>query len=189
MKFTPTPLPGVILIELDVFADPRGYFLESYHQKKYFEAGIPGPFVQDNFSKSQKGTLRGLHAQLTHPQGKLVHVVSGSIWDVAVDIRPESPTYKKWYGVTLSSDKPMQLFVPVGFAHGFCVTSDVAEVEYKCTDLYDPSNEIHLAWNDPDLAIRWPVAQPVLSAKDHQGVRLRQIEPQLSSHFTMPKTK
>ncbi len=114
MKFSATTLPGVILIDLDVYRDPRGHFLESYHQKKYAQGGIPGPFVQDNFSKSQKGTLRGLHAQLTHPQAKLVHVVSGEIWDVAVDIRPESPTYKKWFGVTLSAEKPMQLYVPVG---------------------------------------------------------------------------
>src|SRR5205823_1908416 len=130
MKFIATPLPGVIQIELDVHRDARGHFLESFHQKKYADAGIKGPFVQDNFSKSQKGTLRGLHAQLTHPQGKLVHVVSGAIWDVAVDIRPESATYKKWFGLTLSAEKPMQLFIPVGFAYGFCVLSDVAEVEY-----------------------------------------------------------
>ncbi len=179
MKFTATPLPGVILIELDVYRDPRGYFLESFHQKKYADAGIGGPFVQDNFSKSSKGTLRGLHAQLTHPQAKLVHVVAGEIWDVAVDIRPESRTYKKWYGVTLSSQQPTQLFIPAGFAHGFCVLSDIAEVEYKCTDLYDPSNELHLLWNDPDLAIQWPIQNPVLSAKDRDGISLRQIEAKL----------
>jgi dTDP-4-dehydrorhamnose 3,5-epimerase len=179
MTFTPTPLPGVIHIELDIYRDARGHFLESFHQKKYAEAGIPGPFVQDNFSKSSKGTLRGLHAQLKHPQAKLVHVVSGQIWDVAVDIRPESPTYKKWFGVTLSAEKPAQLFIPVGFAHGFCVMSDVAEVEYKCTDLYDPANELHLLWDDPDIGIEWPIKNPTLSAKDKDGVTLRQIESKL----------
>src|SRR5205085_1340432 len=130
---------GVIHIELDVYRDARGYFLESFHKEKYAEAGIPGPFVQDNVSRSCRNTLRGLHAQLSRPQAKLVHVVSGEIWDVAVDIRPDSPTYKKWYGVTLSAEKPSQLYVPVGFAHGFCVTSEIAEVEYKCSDIYDPS--------------------------------------------------
>jgi dTDP-4-dehydrorhamnose 3,5-epimerase len=179
MKFNPTPLSGVILIELDVFPDPRGYFLESYHQKRYAEAGIPGPFVQDNISKSSKGTLRGLHAQLTHPQAKLIQVISGEIWDVAVDIRPESPTYKKWYGVMLSTQIPTQLYVPVGFAHGFCVVSENADVSYKCTDLYDPSNELHLIWNDPDIGIDWPIKTPVLSTKDAAGVRLRDIETKL----------
>jgi dTDP-4-dehydrorhamnose 3,5-epimerase len=179
VKFTATPLPGVIHIELDVFRDSRGYFLESYHLQKYADAGIPGPFVQDNVSQSCQGTLRGLHAQLTHPQAKLVHVLSGDIWDVAVDIRPESPTYKKWYGVTLSAEKPAQLYIPIGFAHGFCVLSDMARVEYKCTDRYDPSNELHLRWDDPDLAIQWPIQDPVLSPKDAAGVSLRQIEAKL----------
>ena len=179
MKFNSTPLPGVIHIELDVFRDARGYFLESYHQQKYAGAGIPGSFVQDNISQSEKGTLRGLHAQLSHPQAKLVHVVSGKIWDVAVDIRPDSSTFKKWYGLTLSDERPAQLYVPAGFAHGFCVLSDHAEVLYKCTDLYDPSNEIHLLWNDPDLAIVWPIQKPTLSPKDRDGVTLRQIESKL----------
>jgi len=179
VKFNPTPLPGVIEIELDVYRDPRGYFLESYHQKKYADAGIPGPFVQDNISRSNKGTLRGLHAQLSHPQGKLVHVMTGDIWDVAVDIRPESPTYKKWHGVTLSAQKATQLYIPAGFAHGFCVLSDVAEVSYKCTDLYDPANELHLLWNDPDIGNRWPMKDPLLSAKDAAGIRLRDIKTKL----------
>jgi len=179
MKFTATPLAGVILIDLDTHRDPRGYFLETYHQKKYADAGIPGPFIQDNFSKSQKGTLRGLHAQLSRPQGKLIRVVSGEIWDVAVDIRPKSPTYKKWYGVHLTTKQPRQLYIPVGFAHGFCVLSEIAEIEYKCTDFYDPSNELHLIWNDPDLAIGWPIQDPVLSVKDRDGVTLHQIEPKL----------
>jgi dTDP-4-dehydrorhamnose 3,5-epimerase len=163
--------------------------METYHQKKYADAGIPGPFVQDNFSKSSKGTLRGLHAQMTRPQAKLVHIVAGEIWDVAVDVRPASAHYKKWYGVRLSSEQHRQLYIPVGFAHGFCVLSDSALVEYKCTDLYDPSNELHLLWNDPDLAIDWPVQNPVLSAKDAAGSTLRQIEPSLARHFAIPKSK
>ncbi len=179
MKFSLTSLPGVILIDLDVYRDARGYFLESYHQKKYAEGGIPGPFVQDNISKSSRGTLRGLHAQLTHAQGKLVQVLSGTIWDVAVDIRPDSPTFKKWFGVDLSADQPRQLYIPVGYAHGFCVLSDTAEVAYKCTDLYDPSNELHVSWNDPDLGIAWLVKEPVLSKKDAEGVTIQQILPRL----------
>ena len=189
MKFSSTPLPGVILIELDSFPDPRGYFMETFHQKKYAEGGIVGPFVQDNFSKSSKGTLRGLHAQLTHPQGKLVHILSGEIWDVAVDVRPASPTYKKWYGVRLSADKTQQLYVPAGFAHGFCVLSETAMVEYKCTDLYDPTHELHLLWNDPDIAIQWPIQNPLVSGKDREGVTLRQIEPQLAQYFPFQKSK
>jgi len=179
MKFSTTPLPGVILIELNSFPDPRGFFLETYHQKKYSDGGIAGPFVQDNFSRSSKGILRGLHAQLTHPQGKLIRVVSGEIWDVAVDIRPKSPTYKKWYGIHLSAQQPRQVYIPVGYAHGFCVLSDIAEMEYKCTDVYDPSNELHLLWNDPDLGIQWPIQNPQLSDKDRAGVSLRVIEPKL----------
>ena len=189
MKFSPTPLPGVQLIEPDVFADARGYFMESYHQPKYTAAGIPGPFVQNNISKSAKGTLRGLHAQLTHPQAKLVYIVEGEIWDVAVDVRPDSPTYKKWYGVTLSSDKHRQLYIPVGFVHGFCVVSDTAVVEYKCTDVYDPSHELSVIWNDPDIAIPWPVKDPVLSKKDQAGISLRQAEPLLQRHFATSKSK
>src|ERR1039458_9972586 len=129
MKFLPTPLPGVTLIEIDTFPDSRGYFMETYHQKKYAASGISGPFVQDNFSKSSKGTLRGLHAQMTRPQAKLVHIVAGEIWDVAVDVRPASAHYKKWYGVRLSSEEHRQLYIPVGFAHGFCMLSGTAHVE------------------------------------------------------------
>jgi dTDP-4-dehydrorhamnose 3,5-epimerase len=189
MKFNRTPLPGVIHVELDVYRDGRGYFLESYHQPKYAEGGIPGPFVQDNVSQSSRNTLRGLHAQLSHAQGKLVHVVNGEIWDVAVDIRPDSLTYKKWYGVILSDKKPSQLYIPVGFAHGFCVLSDTAEVQYKCTDVYDPAHEIHLKWNDSDIGIRWPIPTPILSDKDERGVSLRELEPQLTQAFGFEKSK
>jgi dTDP-4-dehydrorhamnose 3,5-epimerase len=189
MKITPTPLPGVLLIEPDVFPDPRGYFLESYHQRKYAESGIPGPFVQNNLSKSCKGTLRGLHAQLTHPQAKLVQTLQGEIWDVVVDVRPDSSTFKKWYSAILSSDKPRQLYVPTGYLHGFCVVSDMAVVEYKCTDVYDPSGELHILWNDPDIGIQWPVQDPVLSAKDRAGMSLHQATSLLMRHFAKTKSK
>jgi dTDP-4-dehydrorhamnose 3,5-epimerase len=189
MKFQPTPLPGVFLIELDAFSDPRGCFFESFHSDKYAAAGINGPFVQSNISKSVKGTLRGLHAQLTHPQAKLVQIVQGEIWDVVVDVRPDSPTYKKWFGETLSSEKPRQMYVPIGFAHGFCVLSDNAIVEYKCTDVYDPTNELHLLWNDPEIAIRWPILTPVLSQKDQAGTTLSQSRPLLERHFATTKSK
>src|SRR5687767_3210717 len=141
MKITPTSLPGVLIIDPDVYRDERGFFLESYHLQKYTDAGIPTRFVQDNHSRSQKGILRGLHAQLTHPQGKLVRVVFGEVYDVIVDIRKGSPTYKKWFGVNLSADNFRQCWVPPGFTHGFCVTSDIAEMEYKVTDFYNPSDE------------------------------------------------
>lgn len=166
MRITPTRLKDVLLVEPDVFKDDRGFFLESYHFRKFAEAGLKVPFVQDNHSRSMKGTLRGLHAQLRKPQGKLVRVNQGEIFDVVVDARPDSPTFGQWFGETLSSENFRQLYSPVGFFHGFCVTSDWAEVEYKCTDFYDPSDEIGVRWNDPGLKIKWPVSNPVLSAKD-----------------------
>jgi dTDP-4-dehydrorhamnose 3,5-epimerase len=189
MKFSPAPLSGVLLIEPDVFPDARGYFMESFHQTKYAAAGLTEPFVQSNISKSGQGTLRGLHAQLTHPQAKLVQSIQGEIWDVVVDVRPDSPQFKKWYGVTLSSETPRQIYVPVGFAHGFCVMSVEAIVEYKCTDLYDPSHELHLLWNDPDLDIQWPIRYPVLSRKDEEGTSLREATPLLQRHFSKAKSK
>ena len=142
MHFLPTELPGVILIEPDVFKDARGFFLETYHERKYAEGGIPGPFVQDNHSYSARGTLRGLHAQLQHPQGKLVRAVEGEMFDVAVDIRRGSPTFGKWVGFLLSGDNFRQLWIPPGFAHGFCVTSERVHVEYKCTGFYDKADEV-----------------------------------------------
>lgn len=189
MIFNKTPLPGVIHVELDVFKDPRGYFLETFQHQKYAQGGITGPFLQDNISKSSKNTLRGLHAQLVHQQGKLVHVISGEIWDVAVDLRPGSPTYKKWFGVTLSDKKPCQLYIPVGFGHGFCVLSDTAEVLYKCTDIYDPGSEIHLSWNDPDIGIQWPVKDPILSERDKRSSPLKSIEFDLTKTFGIQKSK
>lgn len=169
MKFTPTALADVILIEPDVFSDPRGFFLETYHARRYAEGGVDAVFVQDNHSRSTRHALRGLHAQWRRPQGKLLRVIQGEIFDVAADIRVGSPTYRQWVGVTLSAENCRQLYVPPGFAHGFCVTSDVAEVEYKCTDYYDPQGELRIAWNDPAIGIEWPTTQPVLSEKDCEG--------------------
>jgi dTDP-4-dehydrorhamnose 3,5-epimerase len=175
VKFTPTELPEVILVEPDVHRDPRGFFLETYHTRRYSEAGIPGPFVQDNHSRSVQGTLRGLHAQLRRPQGKLVRAVEGEMFDVAVDIRRGSPTFGRWVGVRLSGENFRQLYVPPGFAHGFCVISPLVHVEYKCTDFYDPTDEVSIAWDDPEIAIEWPVREPVVSAKDRTAPRLQQI--------------
>jgi len=175
MRFTPTDLPGVILVEPDVYGDNRGFFLETYHQQKYADGGIPGPFVQDNHSRSVRGTLRGLHAQVGRPQGKLVRAVAGEMFDVAVDIRPHSPSFGRWVGFVLSGENFHQLYVPPGFAHGFCVLSERVDVEYKCTDFYDAASEIAVAWNDPEIGIRWPVSQPTLSPKDARAPRLREL--------------
>jgi dTDP-4-dehydrorhamnose 3,5-epimerase len=179
VKFVPTALAGVILIEPDVHRDARGFFLETYHAGKYLEAGLPAAFVQDNHSRSSRGTLRGLHAQRNHPQGKLVRVIEGEIFDVAVDARRASPTFGRWIGVTLSAESLREIYVPPGFFHGFCVTSEVAQVEYKCTDFYDPSDEIGVIWNDPHLAIAWPIREPILSKKDQTHPRLAEITEKL----------
>jgi dTDP-4-dehydrorhamnose 3,5-epimerase len=172
VQFVPTRLPGVIIIEPDVHKDARGFFLETYHAQKYGAAGIGGPFVQDNHSRSVGGTVRGLHLQLRKPQGKLIRVIEGEIYDVAVDVRRRSPTFGMWAGVTLSSANFRQCYVPPGFAHGFCVTSEYAEVEYKCTDVYDPESEIGIAWNDPAIGIHWPLAEPLLSERDRHNLPL-----------------
>ncbi len=166
MNVIPTTLPGVCIIEPRVFRDARGFFVETYHARRYQEAGVAATFVQDNHSRSIRGTLRGLHWQAERPQGKLVRVLVGEVYDVAVDIRPDSPTFGKWVGFTLSAENFRQAWIPPGFAHGFCVTSEVAEVEYKCTDFYDPPSERGLIWNDPDVGIEWPIAEPILSARD-----------------------
>jgi len=175
VRFTPTDLPGVLVVEPDVHRDGRGFFLETYHAEKYRAAGITGPFVQDNHSHSVAGTLRGLHLQLRRPQGKLIRVIEGEIFDVAVDVRIGSPTFARWVGVTISSDNFRQCYVPPGFAHGFCVVSPVAQVEYKCTDLYDAETEIGVAWNDPAVGVRWPTDQPILSARDSGHPPLAQL--------------
>nr|WP_227027722.1 dTDP-4-dehydrorhamnose 3,5-epimerase [Corallococcus soli] len=166
-------LPEVLLLEPKVFGDDRGFFLESYNAKRYADAGIPGPFVQDNLSRSVKGTLRGLHFQEPNAQGKLVQCLAGAVWDVAVDVRRGSPTFGRWVAAELSFENKRQLWVPPGFAHGFCVLSDSADFFYKCTALYSPETERSVHWNDPDLAIPWPVSAPLLSGKDQQAPRLK----------------
>ncbi len=175
MRFETTRIPGVIVVEPTVHRDRRGFFLEVYHAAKFREGGIPETFVQDNHSKSVGGTLRGLHGQLHHPQGKLVRAIEGSIWDVAVDLRRRSPTFREWIGVELSAENLRQLYIPPGFAHGFCVTSETAQVEYKCTALYDPADEFGVIWNDPDLAIEWPIDEPIISEKDSRFPRLAEV--------------
>ena len=166
VRITPTTLPGVQIIEPDVYRDERGFFLEVYRAARFSTAGLPAAFVQDNHSRSARGTLRGLHWQWRRPQAKLVRVVIGEIFDVAVDVRRGSPTFGRWVGVSLSADNLRQTFVPEGFAHGFCVLSETADVEYKCTDYYDPAGESGLPWDDPAVAITWPLSSPLLSAKD-----------------------
>ena len=175
MRFTPLAIPDVILVEPDVHRDERGFFLETYHAEKYRQGGIAETFVQDNHSRSQRGTLRGLHAQRRFPQGKLVRAIEGEIFDVAVDIRRGSPTFGRWVGETLSAGNFRQLWVPAGFAHGFCVLSEVAQVEYKCTDLYRRDDELVLAWDDPQIGIQWPLRDPLLSPKDRAAPRLAEI--------------
>jgi len=174
-----TAIPGVLLIEPEVHRDGRGFFLETYHLEKYRQLGITDRFVQDNRSRSVKGTLRGLHLQVARPQAKLIQVVEGEIYDVAVDVRRGSPTFGKWVGLTLSAERCTQCYVPTGFAHGFAVTSEVALVEYKCTDVYDPASQIGIAWDDPALAIAWPTRDPVLSDKDRGNLRLSELADRL----------
>jgi dTDP-4-dehydrorhamnose 3,5-epimerase len=178
MRFIPTTIPDVILIEPKVFADERGFFLESYQKQRFAEAGIPFDFVQDNHSKSQQGVLRGLHYQIQQPQGKLVRVIAGEIFDVAVDIRKNSSTFGKWVGEYLSAENKKLLWVPPGFAHGFLVTSLSAEVLYKATDYYAPRWERSIIWNDPAIQIEWPLkdSEPILSNKDKAGTQLMEAE-------------
>jgi len=171
MRYRSTDIAGVVVIEPVVYADARGHFLETFHAEKYAAAGIPSHFVQDNQSLSVRNVLRGLHLQLRKPQGKLVRVAVGEIWDVAVDVRPESPTFGRWVGDVLSAGNSRQLYIPPGCAHGFCVVSDHALVEYKCTELYDPEDEIGIAFDDPTLSITWPVREPLLSDKDRRNIR------------------
>lgn len=178
LKFINKPLPGVLLIEPMVFSDERGFFMETYHAKKYAEAGIPGPFVQDNHSHSQRGTLRGLHYQLKNPQGKLVYAVKGEILDVAVDIRKGSPHFRRWTGNLLSEQNKRQLYIPEGFAHGFCVLSETADVIYKCTDFYAPGDEYGIFWADESIDIVWPIETPILSEKDKKNPKLEDIPDQ-----------
>lgn len=175
MKVIETALPGVVIIEPKVFGDQRGFFIETFQTERYREAGIELPFVQDNHSRSPRGVLRGLHFQRSRPQGKLVSVSRGAVYDVAVDINPESPTFGQYVGVELSDNNHRQLWIPPGYAHGFCVISEVADFQYKCTELYFPEDEGGLMWNDPDVNIPWPVETPLLSAKDQRNPTLRQL--------------
>jgi dTDP-4-dehydrorhamnose 3,5-epimerase len=168
-------LPEIIIIEPDVFGDDRGRFLETYQAKRYVDYGIPDGFVQDNISYSSKGVLRGLHYQLRQPQGKLVWAVQGEIYDVAIDIRKDSPTFGKWESVMLSSENHKQIYIPEGFAHGFCVISPSAIVEYKCTNYYAPKEERGILWNDPFLNIDWPVDEPAISDKDGKYPFLKDV--------------
>ncbi|MGY4565498.1 dTDP-4-dehydrorhamnose 3,5-epimerase [Erwinia sp. TECH1] len=176
MKVTETRVQGVKLIEPKVFGDERGFFLETFQKERYQALlDIDLDFVQDNHSRSSQGVLRGLHFQTSRPQGKLVRVVRGEVFDVAVDIRPDSPTFGQWAGVYLSEENKNQFWVPPGLAHGFVVISEFADFEYKCTDYYDPQHEGCLLWNDPQLNIEWPVAEPLLSGKDAQGKLFREL--------------
>ncbi|MDA1077099.1 MAG: dTDP-4-dehydrorhamnose 3,5-epimerase [Proteobacteria bacterium] len=172
MDIETTALPGVLLIKPKVFPDARGFFIESYHAQRYQQAGVNVVFVQDNHSRSTRGVLRGLHFQIAHPQGKLVRAVRGEIWDVAVDIDPKSPTFKTWVGITLDDQQHHQLYVPPGYAHGFVALSETVDVSYKCTDFYTPGDEGGLRWDDPDLAIAWPLDQPLVSDKDQANASL-----------------
>ena len=178
MQIIPTTIPDVLILEPKVFGDERGFFFESFNERRWLDlTGITLPFVQHNHSRSASGVLRGLHYQIRQPQGKLVRVVVGEVFDVAVDIRKSSPTFGKWFGTLLSAENKRQMWVPPGFAHGFCVTSDVAEFLYLTTEYYAPEHERCIVWNDPDLAIAWPLtAEPNVSAKDREGSLFRAAE-------------
>jgi|SRR5581483_2094685 len=182
MKISPTQLKDVILLGPDVHRDPRGLFLETYQSQKYKAAGMEADFIQDNYARSKQGVLRGLHAQLKKPQAKLIRVTQGEVFDVAVDVRPDSPTFGKWEGFRLSNENFFQLFIPEGFLHGYCVLSPEAVVEYKCTDYYNPGDEIGVRWDDPELKIQWPLPKPLLSDKDSQLPFFRDLRAQFD-HF------
>ena len=166
MTIVNEPLPGLLILQPKVFEDARGFFLETWKKETFRTLGVHDDFVQDNWSRSEKGVLRGLHYQVNHPQGKLISVRTGSVYDVAVDIRPGSPTFGKWHGEVLSVENKLQIYVPPGFAHGFCVLSETADFTYKCTDYYHPEDEAGIRWNDPELAIQWPISDPLVSGKD-----------------------
>lgn len=183
MNIKETKLSGVLILEPKVFTDDRGYFFETWNSTRYEQAGIPGPFVQDNISFSKKGILRGLHFQYPQPQGKLIQVLSGEVVDIVVDIRVGSPTYGQWLSEVLSKSNHRQIYVPPGFAHGYCATSEAALFSYKCTDFYNPATEHGIIWNDPDIGIEWPIAQPVLSTKDAIYPRLKDLRPENLPQF------
>lgn len=184
MQVTETSLPGVLLVKPKVFKDPRGFFLETWHAERYEKFGIPHQFVQDNVSYSERGVLRGLHFQNPYPQGKLLSVLMGEVYDVAVDIRVGSPHFGKWFGTSLSSENNHQLWIPAGFAHGFCVTSPTAMVSYKCTEFYHPESEVSILWNDPEINIQWPELEVQLSVKDSRGFSFANIPKHLLPLYT-----
>ncbi|MGB5519615.1 MAG: dTDP-4-dehydrorhamnose 3,5-epimerase [Gammaproteobacteria bacterium] len=186
MKITPTTLPDVMLIEPDVFGDPRGFFLETYHAEKYRQLGIDDVFLQDNQSRSTRGVLRGLHYQLNKPQAKLVTVVTGTVFDVAVDIRKGSPTFGHWVGCELSGTNHRQLYIPAGFAHAFCVLSATADFFYKCSELYSPESEHGILWNDPAIGIDWPLTEVQISDKDAANKPLSEMEKLLPVYRSDP---
>lgn len=175
MKVSHTKLPGVLVVDPDVFADERGFFLETWAHRRYAEAGLPQTFVQDNLSRSSQGILRGLHLQHPFGQGKLVQVMEGEVYDVAVDVRVGSPTFGQWVGTTLTGDNHRQVYIPPGFAHGFAVVSEHALFSYKCTEAYHRETELGVIWNDPDIGIEWPLSEPMLSPKDAKFPRLSEI--------------
>lgn len=176
MNVIETLLPGVLILEPKVWADSRGFFMETYHAERFRQIGIDLPFVQDNHSRSARGVLRGLHFQEPNSQGKLIRCTSGALFDVAVDVRRGSPNFGKWFGLELSAENRRMLWVPPGFAHGFCAVSDVADLVYKCTDFYNPESDRSILWNDPDLGIEWPIASPLLSPKDAAAPRLKEAK-------------
>ncbi|HEY5313098.1 MAG TPA: dTDP-4-dehydrorhamnose 3,5-epimerase [Pirellulales bacterium] len=188
MRFIPTELPGLTLIEPRVFEDARGFFMETFQSQRFGEAGLPIQFVQDNHSRSLGGTLRGLHYQLQHPQGKLIRCTRGEVFDVAVDLRLDSPTLGRWFATTLSESNRRQVYVPPGMAHGFYTVSEAAEVVYKCTELYDPQDERTIVWNDPQLAIAWPQASPRLSDKDRGGLGFAAAEKYARGSVPLPRS-
>ena len=185
MNIISTDFEGLLIVEPKIFTDNRGFFTETYHKARYKESGIPQIFIQDNLSSSVQNTLRGLHYQIKKPQAKIVQVIAGAIFDVAVDIRGGSPTFGKWAGVHLSEQNMRQLFIPEGFAHGFCVLSETALVTYKCSDFYHPEDEGGIIWSDPDIGIDWPVENPIISEKDMHYPRLAELSP---GQLPFPKT-
>ena len=185
MNVTETELPGVLVVEPRVFGDTRGFFMESFNGERYKEVGIPDRFVQDNLSYSARGVLRGLHFQSPNPQGKLVSVLEGEVFDVAVDIRVGSPTFGRWTGTVLSGENKRQLYIPPDFAHGFLVTGEAALFFYKCTDYYRPASERVVLWNDPDIGIEWPIGAPVLSDKDRAAPPLRAMSEEALPRYAV----
>jgi dTDP-4-dehydrorhamnose 3,5-epimerase len=182
MRVDLTPFPGLLLIEPRCFRDARGFFLESFHAERYPENGIADVFVQDNHSRSRQGVLRGLHFQVRRPQAQIVTVMRGRVYDVAVDLRPKSATFGRWYGLELSDERPLQLYMAPGFAHGFCVLSDFADLHYKVSRLYDHDDEGGVVWNDPQICINWPIAAPIVSKRDSAYPRLRELDRQHLPH-------